>query len=273
MGAMGGTYPFERSVSIIGWRKSIMAIGIITTIFAFGFFILYTRIKKEETKTAKVSFENVTSVITNIFTFPIYISNCISFSIYFLIQSAIGKKVLEDCFQFNPKKAASYILVLIVACMITSAISGLVSKFINHKRKPLIIIGSSMSLCFCILMIFAIKGILGQYILLPAFILLGSSAIGIPVGSACIKELNSSHISATAISFINGATYAAIAILTTACGYIMDLFKTMIVKKDEILIYPKEAYMAIFTMCIVLAIFSLFGSLLVKETQGVCLEN
>ncbi|MHB0946609.1 MAG: MFS transporter [Sedimentisphaerales bacterium] len=273
LGGVAGTYPFERAVNFIGWRKSILTVGIITAVFIAGFILLYLRIKDKKSSFVKISFENVTSVVANIFTFPIYVSNCITFAIGFLIQSSIGKKILEDCFDFNTKKAASYILVLAALSMTGAGISGFVSKLIKNKRKPLIIFGSSMSLAFCILMLLAVKGLVGRYILLPAFIISGLSSIALPIGAACIKELNDRHISATAISFLNAATYGAIAILVTATGYIMDLFGNMTVKKGDAIIYPKEAYMAIFTLCLVLSIFSLFGAMLVKETQGVCLEN
>jgi MFS family permease len=272
-GGITGTYPFERAVTFIGWRSSILITGIITAVFVTGFIFLHLRIKDKKVNSVKISFENVTSVIANIFTFPIYISNCISFSIYFLMQSSIGKKILEDVFSFNSQKASSYVLVLVVLSMIGAGSSGLVSKLMQNRRKPLIIFGSSMSLSFCILILFAIKGQLGQYVLLPAFVLLGLSSIALPMGTACIKELNDHQISATAISFMNAAAYGVIAILVTATGYIMDLFRNMATKTDNALIYPKEAYMAIFTLCLVLSIFSLFGSLLVKETQGVCLES
>ena len=273
LGGIAGTYPFERAVNFVGWRKSILIIGIITAVFITGLILLYLRIKDKKVNSVKISLENVASVIANIFTFPIYASNCISFSICFVIQSSIGKKILEDCFGFNAKKAASYIMVLAVLSMTGAGISGFVSKLIKNRRKPLIIFGSSAALTFCILMVFAIKGQLGQYALLPAFILLGLSSVALPMGTACIKELNNRHISATAISFLNTALYGAIAILVTATGYIMDLFGNMTVKKGDAIIYPKEAYMAIFTLCLVLSIFSLFGAMLVKETQGICLEN
>jgi len=273
LGGIAGTYPFERAVNFIGWRKSILTVGIITAILTAGFTFLYLRIKDKKNNPVNISLENITSVIANIFTFPIYISNCISYSIYFLIQSSIGKKILEDCFDFNTKKAASYVLALVVLGMAGAGISGLVSKLIKNRRKPLIIFGSSAALIFCILMLFAVKGLLGQYVLLPAFIILGLSSVALPIGAACIKELNTRQISATAIGFLNAATYGSVAILVTATGYIMDLFGSMAVKKGDAIIYPKEAYMAIFTLCLVLSIFSLFGAMLVKETQGVCLEN
>ncbi|MEN6384924.1 MAG: MFS transporter [Phycisphaerales bacterium] len=273
LGGLTGTYPFERTVNFIGWRKSILFIGIMTAVFITGFIYFSRHIKNNKKDGINISLENVTSVITNILTFPIYASNCISFSLYFVIQSSIGKKILEDCFEFSPKKAASYIMVSVLSAMAGASFSGFASKLIKNNRKPLIIFGSLAALIFCILMLLAIRGILGTYVLLPAFIVLGLSAIALPMGTVCTKELNDRHISATAISFLNAAGYGAIAILVTATGYIMDLFEKMAVHKENAVIYPKEAYMAIFTLCLVLSIFSLFGALLVKETQGVCLEN
>ena len=273
LGGIAGTYPFERAVSFIGWRKSILIIGIVTAVLTAGFTFLYLRIKDKKNNSVKISFENIASVIANIFTFPIYVSNGISYSIYFLIQSSIGKKILEDCFGFNAKKAASYILTLVVFGMTGAGISGFVSRLIKNRRKPLIIFGSSAALTFCALMVFAIKGQLGQYVLLPAFVILGLSSVALPTGAACIKELNNRHISATAIGFLNAAYYGSVAILVTTTGYIMDLFGNMAIKKGNALIYPKEAYMAIFALCLVLSIFSLFGALLVKETHGVCLDS
>ncbi len=272
LGAITGTYPFERAVSFIGWRYSILATGIITAIFLSGIIFFYLRIPNKEIRSVDISLDHVTSIIANVFTFPIYISNCISFSIYFLIQSSIGKKLLEDVFHFSSEKASTYVLCLVFSCMLGAGFSGMVSKMIDNKRKPLIVFGSSLSLVYCILMAFAIKGWVGEYILLPAFIALGLSSLGQTMGTACMKELNKRQMSATAISFLNAASYGAVAILVTASGYLMDLFTTMAVKVGDVLIYPKEAYMAIFTLCLVLSIFSLFGALLTRETQGVCLE-
>jgi predicted MFS family arabinose efflux permease len=273
LGGITGTFPFERAVHFIGWRKAMLITGIVNAIFVIGFIIFFIRTKGKETNPVKISFDNVTSIIANIFTFPIFVSNCISFSIYFIIQSSIEKKFFEDVFNFSSKKASSYILALVFFSMVGSGASGLASRLIENKRKPLIVFGSVMSLIFCILMLLAIKGWLGQCILLPAFIFLGLSSVALPMGTACTKELNSRQMSATSISFLNAASYGAIAILVTATGYLMDLFGNLVIKEGDVLIYPKEAYMAIFTLCMVLSIFSLFGALLVKETQGVCLDS
>lgn len=268
-GGLAGTYPFERASAIWGWRHVMLAVAIFSLLMLILSVIFFGRKKASKVTVTKISISDISKIVSNILTFPIYITNCISFSVFFLIQSTIGKKMLEDCFGFSSDTAASYTFILVLASVIGSGLSGFVSRMINNRRKPLMTIGASLTLSFSILLIMAINDVIGQYILLPAYIILGLSNIGLPMAIANTRELNFPQLTATAIGFFNTGCYAMVAILVTVAGSMLDLFKDYTIVTESSVAYPKNAYLSVLMMCMVLSVFSVFGSCIIKETRGI----
>ena len=268
-GGLAGTYPFERASSVWGWRNAMLCVAVFSLLVLAVFISLLIKERKSKIAVMDISFADISKITGNILTFPIYVTNCIAFGVYFLIQSSIGKKLLEDCFSYPSDVAASYTLVLVIASMTGSGLSGLVSRVINNRRKPLMIAGAIFALSFSVLLIMAINGVVGNFVVLPAYIMLGLSAIGLPVGIANARELNFPKFTGTAVGFLNAGCYATVAILITAAGSMLDLFGKYAVTTDSSVAYPKNAYIAVLTMCMVVSVFSVFGSFLIKETCGI----
>ena len=135
------------------------------------------------------------------------------------------------------------------------------------------IIGALLALSFSVLLIMAIKGTVGEFVVLPAYIMLGLSAIGLPVGIANARELNFPQFTGTAIGFLNAGCYATVAILITAAGGMLDLFSEYAIKTESSVAYPHNAYIAVLLMCVVVSVFSVFGSSIIKETRGVNISS
>jgi MFS family permease len=267
-GGLTGTYPFERATEFMGWRNVILSLSIISAAVLGIFIYLLLTTLKRTTQSTSVSLSDISSAAGNVLTFPIYVAYFITFAVYFLVQSSIGKKLLEDCFAYPSDKAAGVTLVLVLASMTGSGISGFISRLINNRRKPLLIAGSILALSFSVLMILAIKGIAGKYVILPAYIMLGLSAVSIPAGTANIRELNIPRLTGTAIGLLNGGCYVTVAILITAAGSMIDLFGDYAVHTETSVKYPDNAYVAVLLMCTMVSIFSVLGSFLIRETFG-----
>lgn len=247
----------------------MLAIAVFSLLILAAFIFMLIKERKSKVAVLDISLADISKITGNILTFPIYVTNCIAFGVYFLIQSSIGKKLLEDCFGYSSQLAATYTLVLVIASMTGSGLSGLVSRMLNNRRKPLMIAGASLALSFSVLLIMAIKGILGDFVVLPAFIMLGLSAVGLPVGIANARELNFPKFTGTAIGFLNAGCYATVAILITVAGSMLDLFGEYAVTTETSVAYPHNAYIAVLMMCMVVSVFSVFGSFLIKETCGI----
>lgn len=268
-GGLAGTYPFERASHLWGWRNAMLCIAVFSLLILAAFIFMLIKQRKSTAAAANVSLSDISSITGNILTFPIYVTNCIAFAVYFLIQSSIGKKLLEDCFGYPSDIAAVYTFVLVIASMIGSGLSGFVSRMMNNRRKPLMMAGSLLALSYSVLMIMAIKGVAAESVVLPAYIILGLSAVGLPVGIANTRELNFPRLTGTAVGFFNAGCYATVAILITVAGSMMDLFGEYAVTTESSVAYPKNAYIAVLMMCMVVSVFSVFGSFIVRETCGI----
>ena len=269
MGGLAGTYPFERASFHFGWRTAIAGVGVFSLIMFSAFVITVLRFRRETGKGSAMSFADISKVLKNNHTFPLYIANCIPFSVYFVMQSSLGKKMLEDTMMFSSEKAASHIFLLILVAMIGVGLSGFVSRCIGNRRKPLIVVSSLMALLFSLLLIMIMKQSIGQWALLPAFVMLGLTSMGAPVGSAIAKELNHAKVTATAIGFLNTVAYAVVAIMVSVSGHMLELFRESAVRTELSVVYPQKAYMCVLLMCTVMSAFSVFASCVIRETHGI----
>jgi len=78
------------------------------------------------------------------------ILNCgaINFSIYFIIQSIFGKKILEDFVKMSSAQSATTIFALTIVCISVLFLSSTFCRIIHNRRKPIIIFFSL--LCFLV---------------------------------------------------------------------------------------------------------------------------
>lgn len=267
-GGLAGTFPFERAVSHFGWRAAMLGAGVLCLLALIVTVIVFRKLRVPGTQNVPQTVIYVGSVLRNPLTYPVIISGAINFSIYFLFQAAIGKKILTDCCAVSSAQAASIIFVMMFFCMSASSLTGFISRLIGNRRKPIVLTGVFLTLITTVLLTIAMHGRPDYRIIGTGFIILGAAASMSPIVLASVKEVNLSPAAATSMGLANCTAYVVVAIIINLAGVIMDCFKEQAVATTQGIVYPIIAYRSILAGCAGLSVCSAIAAFFIRETKG-----
>ena len=268
LGALVGTLPFQRLTVWLGWRDALLYIGILTGFFLAFAFLCLRKFKRFTLPDGRLSFAPVRDVLMNRRSLPLLLCGLINFPIYFVFQSVLGKKFLEDIAGLTPATASTFVLLMIVVSATTAFMGGISLRWIGHRRKPAAILSGVLVLLACATMLAAILLRAQSWIYLAAYVALAVSTGCGPAFMALMKELNHPDAAGTSISILNGTTYIGAGIVGNLAGFILDQFKDKAIPVCGKTIYPVEAYSTLFTILVVLSILSVLIISFVQETRG-----
>ncbi|MCK9265421.1 MFS transporter [bacterium] len=268
LGYLGGvvaTYPLEKTISFMGWRNSFFIAGILCTIFSIIALQTFKKVQRSENLNRTFSFASFLQVIQNVSAIPVLISGSINFGIYFLLQSSLGKKFLQDSCNLTSEKASLFTFYMMVAITLSVFFSGHISRLLG-KRKPILTTATFITLLgsAIIFLNLTFKG--SSQIFLISYILLATSAAVSPIFLTVMKELYPENVSATSTGFLNTICYIGISLMGYLAGVVLDLFKHVSIEISGVIIYPDAAYRIIFLGCVMLALISFLVSFSIKET-------
>jgi len=267
-GGLAGTFPFERAVSHFGWRTAMLGAGVLSLLALIVTGIVFRKLRVPGTQNVPQTAICVGRVLRNPLTYPVIVSGAINFSIYFLFQAAIGKKMLTDCCAVSSAQAASIIFVMMIFCMGASSLAGFISRLIGNRRKPVILTAVFLTLITTVLLTVAMHGRPDYRIIGTGFIILGAAASMSPIVLASVKEVNIGPAAATSMGIGNCAAYVVVAIITNLSGLVMDCFKEQAIVTAQGIVYPIIAYRLILAGCAVLAACSAVAAFFIRETKG-----
>jgi len=266
-GGLVGTLPLERAVVAFGWRKSLFVIGLLCSLTLICTFIFLVKTKRTHDKGA-LSATAIKDVICNKAALPTLICASINFAIYFLLQASIGKKLLQDCCQFTSQSAAGFTFIMMLVIMISAFIFGFSSRLLGGNHRLIISISAGIMLFATVLMIISLTLHLANKWILLCYILFGCAAGTSPIYCASMRDLNPPESFGTSLGVLNGASYFAIAILSTFAGFILDMFDSQIAHASGITVYPIQAYVSILILCLILAIIAFYLSFFVAQSPS-----
>jgi predicted MFS family arabinose efflux permease len=267
-GGLAGTFPLERAVSAFGWRKPLFAAGLVCGLTVLWAWRLLHKAQRISGKDEGFSMAVLLDVLRNRSIIPVGCAGTITFGIYFLFQSVIGKKLLQDCGGFSSASAASCILLTIAVNMTCVGCSGFLSRLAGNRRKPFLLTATVMMFMAIGLITLILWQRFDSRGLVPCYVILAGAGSITPIYCAAIKELNRPDAAGTAVGLLNGIVYLFIAVVINLAGLVMDCFKSEATVTPTAIIYPPTAYIAILTACFVLTAISIVAALRIKETFG-----
>jgi predicted MFS family arabinose efflux permease len=267
-GGIAGTYPLERAISHFGWRNAMLGTGLLCLLALTTAVIIFHKIPVSRAQNSSPEKIYLGAVFKNPASYPPLIVGAINFSVYFLFQATIGKKMLSDCCGLSSAQAASMIFFMIIVCTGFASASGLISRLIGNRRKPIILTGAFLMLAASASLAFFIRDHPDYRFISAGFIIFAMAASPSPITLSAIKEVNPGPAAATSVGLANCAAYVVMAIIINLAGLVMDCFKEQAVITAERIIYPLIAYRLILAGCAVLSIISVTAALFVRETKG-----
>jgi predicted MFS family arabinose efflux permease len=268
-GNIVATLPFERAVQAVGWRASLMTVGLVSWVALAVAWFLLRQLPPAHGGRARVPVRLVWEVLRNARSRGLLICGMINFPITFVIQGILGKKFLEDTVGLGSASAATFLLVMGAVCGVSAASGGPVLRLTGQRRKPVIVFGVGTILASTTLMLAAVLLDAPGWIYLVSYALLAMSIMGSPASLATMKEVNRPDAVAVTISVLNTAVYVGVGVVGNLAGLILDAFRGQTVVTETRIVYPTAAYATLFTCLTGLALVSLLTALfLIPETRG-----
>lgn len=267
-GALLGTFPFERLVEVAGWRTALQVAAAGTGLTLLAIILLVRRLPPDARTVTVFKWRDVLLVLRNRRTIPGLFAGPLTFSVYFLAQATIGKKLLEDSAGMSSATAATVTLAMVILSMTLIFCVGFISTLLHERRRPLMLTSASLVVLASATLAVCLWLKAPGWTLVPPCLVLAISNGLSPAFVASFKELSPRQSVGFALGYVNSITYFAVALIAHGSGVVLDLYRDEAIVRDDALIYPTSAYAVMFAAMTVVALISLAATAMIAETNG-----
>lgn len=267
IGSILAAAPLVLCVNEIGWRSLFVILGIITAIIAILFILFKFAIPKPKIdKNIKLNFDLYKNILLKKENIYLYIFGCINYALYFILQTVIGKKFLEDFIQIPTMKAALILSIMAGIYAFSGPALATLSKIFT-TRKAIFLKMAALNTLSSMLIIALCVGLNIKTFLIP-LVFCGLSFFAcltpllVPLAySICDKKEGS-----VSISIMTSMFFFIVAILSNIIGFILNSFEK-ITLADGTLVYSSNSYFTIFLVMTILASISLYCCWKIQDTK------
>ena len=266
-GGMTATLPFERAAAAFGWRHSLLAAAALLFFALAMAGLVLRRLGPEGHAARPFSLAPLGEVLRQRHSWPLMASSAILFPIFFVIQTVLGKKFLQDFGGLSSPAAAGFILIMTAVSAACVVLGGYLPLRLGERRKPWMLAGACILIAAtgCLLAGTLLRA--PDWVFLFGYILLAVSGIATPSGTATMKELNRPESVAASISVLNGLAYIGCGTIGQAGGWILGRYRETATVTAAGVVYPPAAYVALCCFLAALAGLNLLFVLRVPETR------
>lgn len=270
-GGLLGTLPFERLAVIFSWRHVLLAAGLLSTAFYVWFLLAYsTKDGKGSVPQLKSGNSGKKSMKQLFLNAPLWLDvlcGTLNFSLYFVVQTVIGKKLLCDAAGMSSEKAAAVIFTLTLVCMGVLMSSATLTRLCGNRRKPLMIFASSLELVNIAVMCAALYFHLPQWVFTACFISFAVASGTLISFSLTAQELGSRGTMTSVAGFFNMTNYLGVVALSPLVGWFLDRFgdpQTV----NGVVTHSVDAYFKLFSVLLIPAVSNAVLVHFIPETRG-----
>ncbi|MEI8243743.1 MAG: MFS transporter [bacterium] len=267
-GGMAATLPFERAAAAFGWRPSLLTVAAVMLVSLAVAGVILRQLGREPGGSRKFSLQPLGEVLRNRSCRALLASSLIAFPVYFVIQTVLGKKFLQDVGGLSSPTSALFILVMTLGSAIIAMAGGYLPRLLGERRKPCLV-GGALVLVAAVGVLLA--GVLVRapgWVYLLGFFFLASGAFAIPAGTATMKDLSQPHTVGPGIAVMNSLAYIGAGTIGQTGGLILNHYAGCAQASGAGLIYPRAAYVSFFGFLLALAVLNVIFTCLVPETGG-----
>ncbi|MBS1372391.1 MAG: MFS transporter [Lentisphaeria bacterium] len=266
-GGIVANAPFVAGVRVIGWQMMLELAAAATVLFYVLFAAAsFARKLPPVRRDVPLRFSHFSEVLKNGHNRALFIFSGVNFGLYYVIQTVIGKKFLEDFCGFSSPDAA-WILSLTGAISAGAGVLfAVLSRMAGNRRR--IFCRAAGMVCvtvFGLITLFVFLGINSGWIALLFCLLAftGSiSSITIPL----LHETNPRDLAGPAVCFMNFSFYLAVALFGNMVGLLLNVCEPEPVAGA--LVYPRGSYLAVFAALALCSAAVFVCSMKMRETNG-----
>ena len=267
-GGIMANAPFVAGVHLLGWQTLLKLIAALSIGCYLCFLVAGMgggkRGPGRRISGVSTTFKGVLALRHNR---ELFLFSGINFGLYYVLQTVIGKKFLEDFCRFEPEPAAWILSLMGALSALSCVLFALLSRLTGNRRR--IFCRAAGVVCFtvftlvtlCLAFDLGCAGMIAGLFCLLA-LTASTSSITIPL----LHETNPPELAGTAVSFMNFSFYLAVAIFGNAVGFLLNLYPPE--QSGGIRIYSRDSYLAVFLMFALCSCVVLKYSLRMRETMG-----
>ncbi len=257
--------PFVAAVNAIGFHAVLWYLGGGALLCYLMFLLAGSTLKPLKTQKIPIHLKNFLDVLKIRHNVELFLFSGINFGLYYVLQTVIGKKFLEDFCHMSPGNAAWVLSGMGSISALSGVFFAVLSRMTGNRRRIFCRIAGGVSLSvFLTLAGLLLGGVRTGWLTASLFCLLSMTASMSSITIPMLKETNVHERVGTAVSFMNFSFYLAVAVFGNMVGLLMNLFPP--IPEKGISVYGTNSYLSVF---LVLAFWSCVCALFafrMKET-------
>lgn len=267
LGAIMGQTPIAFSVSVVGWRDTMVLCSLVGFVLALAVWLVI-RDKKEPVEiAAQVTYKqfgkNLLTLIKNKQSWLVSLYSGLAFAPVAAFAGLWGVPFITQKCDTSRAAAAALVSLIFVGFAVGSPLAGWFSDRIN-RRKPPMIMGTFVSLLTISAVIYVDS--LSHLSLSILLVIFGFASGFFFVSFANMREINSSRLSGTSIGFINMFNAMCGALAEPLIGKVLDLgWDHKLV--DGARVFSTDTYQHALTALPVVLLIALGLLFFIKETK------
>lgn len=227
---------------------------------------------REEHARAKVDNPNlcvadcVKGVLKNPRTWPPVIAATSLFGVYMSIVGVWWVPYLMQIHQLPRVEASQHVFLMVLGNMLGAPLIGLISDRLYCRRWPYLACTTFLTATLLTLTLWdGAKPPL--FALFPLSFAMGLGISGISLTIACVKDVNSPHVTGIAAGISNSGPFIGAAIMQPSFGWVLDRYWLGAIE-NGIKIYPRIAYENAFWLCIIILTIGLVAAFFIQERRN-----
>lgn len=263
-GGIVANAPFAALARAVGWQRALLGVAAATILFYLLFALVSCRRKLPPVRRdVPFRFSPFLQVFRERNNRIVFLFSGLNFGLYYVIQTVIGKKFLEDFCGFSSPDAAWILSLTGLISAVAGTLLAVLSRLAGNRRSLFCRIAGVVSLAvFGLTALLLFLDIRSGWIAL-LFCLLASTGSMSSIVIPLLHETNPRDLAGPAVCVMNFSFYLAVAFFGNLSGWLLNTTPPMPV--GGVLVYSRDSYLAVFTALALASIAVCTGAVRLRD--------
>jgi MFS family permease len=250
----------------IGWQNALkivaIALAIVYTVWC-AFSVGVTPSEKE----ASGKFGSLKDVIFKKGNWYICVFNWVNFGLFYVVQTVIGKKYLEDFANLTPSRAALVFSVTGAIAAFSGVTQAYLSDLCGGRKAMFCRIATLVSFTVLAGQVTMLALGRGSWLCAALFCLLAATATMSALTIPLLRNINSGSNFGLAVGLMNFGNYLAVAVFGDLAGFLIGLYPATVVNGTKV--YGVSSYITLFAVLILFLLPAMLCAWLISDKNKI----
>lgn len=278
LGTVLGTLPIRLCISWttgagrFGWRASFLVLGLLCLALSVCSTFLLRVLKERPRKSSVVTWRTVRNLFNRRGRFCYTTGVFWGYPVYFMMQSVIGQKFMQDHFGLSPDRAAVFTLILtLMSVVLCLAGVPVARRFPGNRRKPIVLLSAFALTISVAMMLAGVRYHLPAYVFYAAFAVIALDQFATAAMGFLMIEIQDPRTIAFGAAVRNCLPYVGAGAASCVSGLILNRFvkeTTTDALGRSVDTYLDAGYEWVLVFAFVLSVLNLIVTFGIPETYG-----